>query len=100
MQGASIFHLARGLHRREFFTTRDILGAAWKQAYFRVVGVEDPEHVADARASALSFIAGHPSRSSRRSARRSSTSRWRTGSGRAPARSPSCTSTRASGSGW
>jgi HAD superfamily hydrolase (TIGR01490 family) len=59
MQGASIFHLARGLHRREFFTTRDILGAAWKQAYFRVVGVEDPDHVADVRASALSFIAGH-----------------------------------------
>jgi len=59
MQGASIFHLARGLHRREFFTTREILGAAWKQAYFRVVGVEDPEHVADARNSALSFIAGH-----------------------------------------
>ena len=59
MQGASIFHLARGLHRREFFSTRDILGAAWKQAYFRVVGVEDPEHVAEARTSALSFIAGH-----------------------------------------
>ena len=59
MQGASIFHLARGLHRREFFTTKDILGAAWKQAYFRIVGVEDPEHVAEARASALSFIAGH-----------------------------------------
>jgi HAD superfamily hydrolase (TIGR01490 family) len=59
MQGASIFHLARGLHRREFFTTKDILGAAWKQAYFRLVGVEDPDHVADARASALSFIAGH-----------------------------------------
>ena len=49
MQGASIFHLARGLHRREFFSTRDILGAAWKQIYFRVVGVEDPEHVAEAR---------------------------------------------------
>jgi HAD superfamily hydrolase (TIGR01490 family) len=59
MQGASIFHLARGLHRRQFFTTREILGAAWKQAYFRLVGVEDPEHVAEARASALSFIAGH-----------------------------------------
>ncbi|GAB3195509.1 HAD-IB family hydrolase [Nocardioides hungaricus] len=59
MQGASIFHLARGLHRRRFFTTREIVGAAWKQAYFRVVGVEDPEHVADARASALGFIAGH-----------------------------------------
>ncbi|CAA9367533.1 MAG: Phosphoserine phosphatase [uncultured Nocardioidaceae bacterium] len=59
IQGASIFHLARGLHRREFFTTRDILGAAWKQAYFRVVGVEDPEHVAEARSSALNFIKGH-----------------------------------------
>ena len=59
IQGASIFHLARGLHRRDFFTTRDILGAAWKQAYFRFVGVEDPEHVAEARASALAFIAGH-----------------------------------------
>lgn len=59
MQGASIFHLARGLHRRKFFTTREILGAAWKQAYFRVVGVEDPDHVAEARASAMSFIKGH-----------------------------------------
>lgn len=59
MQGASIYHLAKGLHRRKFFTTRDILGAAWKQAYFRVVGVEDPEHVAEARSAALAFIAGH-----------------------------------------
>lgn len=59
MQGASIFHLARGLHRREFFTTREILGAAWKQTYFRVVGVEDPDHVAQTRSSALDFIAGH-----------------------------------------
>jgi HAD superfamily hydrolase (TIGR01490 family) len=59
MQGASIFLLAKGLHRRKFFTTREILAAAWKQAYFRVVGVEDPEHVAEARSSALAFITGH-----------------------------------------
>lgn len=59
MQGASIFYLARGLYRRKFFTTRDLLGAMWKQTYFRVAGVEDPEHVADARNSALAFIAGH-----------------------------------------
>ncbi len=59
MQGASLFHLARGLYRRKFFTTREILGAAWKQLYFRAVGVEDPEHVAEARASALAFIKGH-----------------------------------------
>ena len=37
----------------------EIASAAWKQAYFRIVGVEDPEHVAEARNSALSFIAGH-----------------------------------------
>jgi HAD superfamily hydrolase (TIGR01490 family) len=59
MQGASLFHLARGLYRRRFFTTREIASAAWKQAYFRVVGVEDPDHVASTRVSALSFIAGH-----------------------------------------
>jgi HAD superfamily hydrolase (TIGR01490 family) len=59
MQGASIFHLARGLHRRKFFTTRDIAKAAWQQFYFRFAGVEDPEHIAKARSSALAFIAGH-----------------------------------------
>ncbi len=59
MQGASIFHLARGLHRRKFFTTRDIVKAAWDQAYFRVVGVERAGTVSSARESALSFIAGH-----------------------------------------
>ena len=59
MQGASIFHLARGMYRRRFFTKREIAGAAWKQAKFRVVGSEDPDHVLDAQASALAFIAGH-----------------------------------------
>jgi HAD superfamily hydrolase (TIGR01490 family) len=59
MQGASIFHLARGLYRRRFFTTREIASAAWKQMKFRVVGSEDPDHVADAQASALAFIEGH-----------------------------------------
>lgn len=59
MQGASIFHLAKGLHRRKFFTTRDIAAATWQQVYFRLAGVEDPEHIAKARTSALAFIAGH-----------------------------------------
>jgi HAD superfamily hydrolase (TIGR01490 family) len=59
MQGASMFYLARGLYRRRFFSSGDILGAAWKQAYFRLVGVEDPEHVAQTRASALEFVIGH-----------------------------------------
>lgn len=59
MQGASMFHLARGLYRRRFFGNRDILAAAWKQLCFRLVGVENPEHVAETRASALAFITGH-----------------------------------------
>lgn len=59
MQGASIFYLARGLYRRKFFNTADIAKAAWQQAYFRIAGVEDPEHIARARESALAFIADH-----------------------------------------
>jgi len=59
MQGATIFHLARGLHKRNFFTTRELLKGAYQQAYFRIVGVEDPDHIADARNNALSFIQGH-----------------------------------------
>jgi HAD superfamily hydrolase (TIGR01490 family) len=59
MQGASIFLLARGLHRRKFFTTKDLLAGAWQQAYFRLVGSEDPEHIEKARTSALAIIAGH-----------------------------------------
>ena len=59
MQGASIFHLARGLHRRKFFTTGDLVKAARQQIWFRVVGSEDPQHIANARAAGLAFIAGH-----------------------------------------
>ncbi len=59
MQGASIFLLARGLHQRKFFSTKDIAKAAWQAAYFKYVGVEDPEHIDSARDSALNFIAGH-----------------------------------------
>lgn len=59
MQGASIFHVARGLYRRKWFTTRDLVGAAWMQIYFRVAGSENPEHIEESRNSALSLIAGH-----------------------------------------
>ena len=98
--GASIFHLAKGLHRRKFFTTREIAAAAWKQAYFRIVGVEDPEHVAEARASALAFIKGHEVSELESLGEEIFDEAMATASGRAPARWPSCTSTRASGSGW
>jgi HAD superfamily hydrolase (TIGR01490 family) len=59
MQGASIFHLARGLYQRDFFTARDIGRFAWQQAKFRMVGREQLDDVHEARETALSFAAGH-----------------------------------------
>jgi HAD superfamily hydrolase (TIGR01490 family) len=58
MRGASIFHLARGLYKRHFFTLRDILGFAWQQLSFVARG-ENLEHVDQIQARALSFVAGH-----------------------------------------
>jgi HAD superfamily hydrolase (TIGR01490 family) len=59
MQGAALFHFGRGLYKRKFFHSRDLLRFAWQQAYFRLAGSEDPEHMAEARDSALSIVKGH-----------------------------------------
>jgi HAD superfamily hydrolase (TIGR01490 family) len=59
VQGASIFHFAKGMYRRGFFDARTIVKALWFQTYFRVAGKESAAHVADARETMLSFIAGH-----------------------------------------
>jgi HAD superfamily hydrolase (TIGR01490 family) len=59
MQGASIFHLARGLYARDFFSARDIGRFAWQQAKFRVLGRENLDNVHEARETALSFAEGH-----------------------------------------
>lgn len=59
VQGASIFHFAKGMYRRGFFDARTIVKALWFQTYFRAVGKEKAAHVADARETMLSFIAGH-----------------------------------------
>jgi HAD superfamily hydrolase (TIGR01490 family) len=59
MQGAAIFHFGRGLYKRRFFHKRDLLRFAWQQAWFRLAGSEDPEHMRDARDSALSIVKGH-----------------------------------------
>jgi HAD superfamily hydrolase (TIGR01490 family) len=58
IQGASLFHLAKGLYRRDFFPTRVIIKGLWLQIYFRFVGREKPEHIEDARTATLGFIAG------------------------------------------
>ena len=49
IQGASLFHLAKGLYRRGFFPTRVIVKGLWLQVYFRTVGREKPGHIEDAR---------------------------------------------------
>src|SRR4051812_13156924 len=59
MQGASIYHFARGLAARDFFTWRDLAQFAMKQVSFRIKGVEDPAHMEEAKEAALSFVAGH-----------------------------------------
>ncbi|HEV2928576.1 MAG TPA: HAD-IB family hydrolase, partial [Propionibacteriaceae bacterium] len=59
IQGASLFHLAKEFYRRGFFPTRVILKGIWLQAYFRLVGRENPEHIEDARSATLGFIEGH-----------------------------------------
>src|SRR3954463_13757981 len=59
MQGASIYHFARGLAARDFFTWRDLAQFALKQVSFRIKGVEDPAHMEEAKEAALSFVAGH-----------------------------------------
>jgi HAD superfamily hydrolase (TIGR01490 family) len=58
MVGASIYHFARGLAARKFFTGRDLADFAWQQVKFRVGGRESPEGMASAREAALAFVAG------------------------------------------
>ena len=59
IQGASLFHLAKGLYRRGFFPTRVIMKALWIQIYFRLAGHENAGHIEDARSASLGFIEGH-----------------------------------------
>ncbi len=58
MRGASIFHLARGMYARRFFTVRDIARFGVQQLRFRLLG-ENLDDVADIQQRALGFVAGH-----------------------------------------
>ncbi|MGH3951754.1 MAG: HAD family hydrolase [Pseudonocardiaceae bacterium] len=57
MMGASIFHFARGLAARKYFTTSDLAGFVWRQVKFRVGGKEGD--VSSIREQGLSFVAGN-----------------------------------------
>lgn len=57
MMGASIFHFARGLAARKYFTASDLAGFAWQQMKFRVGGKEG--NVSSIREQGLSFVSGY-----------------------------------------
>lgn len=59
VRGASLFHLARGLAARRFFTASDVATFAWQQAKYRIIGKEDLDDIAAAIDVALAFVAGH-----------------------------------------
>jgi HAD superfamily hydrolase (TIGR01490 family) len=58
MVGASIYHFAKGLVARKLFTTRDLARFGWQQLVFRIGGTERHGAMADARETALGFVAG------------------------------------------
>jgi len=59
MRGASLFHLARGLHRRNFFARRDLLRFAAQQAKFVLRGAESLADIASVQTHALGLVRGH-----------------------------------------
>src|ERR1700760_3031139 len=58
VRGASIFHPARRLHRRDLLTMRALMRVSWQAARFLAAG-EGLGLVAAVEARALAFIAGH-----------------------------------------
>jgi HAD superfamily hydrolase (TIGR01490 family) len=59
VRGASIFHLARGLYARRFFSARDIARFTVMQLKYVLIGTENLGDIEQARLTALSFIEGH-----------------------------------------
>ena len=58
MQGASIYHFARGLAARNYFTTGDLVRFGWPQLRFLMLASENPGHMSEATQTALAFVAG------------------------------------------
>ncbi|WP_282938882.1 HAD family hydrolase [Corynebacterium auriscanis] len=58
IRGASILLFARGLAKRRFFTIGQIVGFAWKQLKFQLVGEENAGDISEGRDQALGFVKG------------------------------------------
>jgi HAD superfamily hydrolase (TIGR01490 family) len=59
VRGASVFHLAMGLAKRDFFALRDVRRFFLRQAKFRLFGGEDLDDMSNATEAALVFVTGH-----------------------------------------
>lgn len=60
MRGACVYHLARGLAARRYFTTADLVRFGLQQLRFRVLASEHGGDIARAKQTALAFVAGRP----------------------------------------
>ncbi len=58
MVGASIYHFAKGLVARKFFTGRELFRFGWHQLVYRIGGTERHGAMTQAREAALEFVAG------------------------------------------
>lgn len=58
MQGASIYHFARGMASRRYFTTGDLIRFGWRQLRFRILAAEHAGDMSDAKQLALAFVEG------------------------------------------
>lgn len=59
IRGGSLFHFARGLQRRRFFSRGEVLNQVWKHLKFVVVGKEHLNDLDSIRRMTLKFAAGH-----------------------------------------
>jgi HAD superfamily hydrolase (TIGR01490 family) len=58
MRGASMFHIARGLARRQLFRAGEVADFAWKQTKFVLSGSENLDDMREATEAALQFVKG------------------------------------------
>lgn len=100
MMGASIFHFARGLAARNFFSGSDMRGFVWQQVKFRLGGEGSADDVRAHREQALSFVAGQPVGELVELGEEIYDDLMADRIWEGTRASPRCTSTRGNGSGW
>src|SRR5215475_5221031 len=62
LRGASLYWFARGMARRDYFSTSDLVRFGWSQLKFRLLANENASDMTEARQAALAFVKGWPVR--------------------------------------